>query len=123
MKGIREAALTKEELEIPEDYGYSSYGKQGSLFEGSRRTHYEETVNGQLNITVSIANSQIGEVADEYSEGYSYEKTIAKAEELANAEIAKLAGADWQKRYFHSIEDCTALWDGVEVEIKLIPIT
>ena len=142
MKGVREAALTKDEPEIAkepkhhhfdsdrydgsyydQEYGYGGYRKQGSLFAGNRKTQYEETMHGQLKITVSISNSQIGDVADEYSEGYSYEKTIAKAENLAKDEMTKLAGAEWQKRYFYSMEDCNASWGGVEVEIKLTPLT
>lgn len=140
MKGIREAALTKDEPEIKkekhlpfdsdrydgsyydQDYGYGGYRKQESLFNGSHKTKFKEKVDGQLKINLSIPNSQLKDAADEYHPSYTYQGLIDKAEILAIDEITKLAGQDWQKRYFHSIEDCTVSWDGVEVEILLNPL-
>ena len=133
MKGIREAALTKDEPEIfqkkkhksfdfdryDRDYGYGSYEKQDSLFDSSRKTKFEEA-DGQLTIKLSIPNEKIGAVADEYSSRYSHEATMNKAEELALKEIDKLAKDDWQEKYSYEITDCMALWSSVDLEILLL---
>ena len=136
MKGIREAALTKDEPEIAKEpnhksfdfdrydgnYDYGDYRKQSSLFDGSHKSKFGNEMDGQLKINLTISNSKIGDAADENHPSYTYQGLIDKAESLAEDEITKLAGKEWQKKYLHFIQDCTVLWNGVEVEIILNPI-
>ena len=126
MKGIREAALTKDEPEQKfkrfefDEYDDYGYGKQSSLFGKNRKTNIEES-NGQLTIKLSIPNKKIGVSEYEYGDNYSPE-ALNKAEAVALKEISKLAGSDWQERYSYSIEDCLPMWSDVEIEIILSPI-
>jgi len=124
MKGIREAALTKDERNFNFDsydrnYGYEDYSRLDSPFDTGRKTKLED-VEGQLTIKLSIPNKKIGIPEYEYGDNYSPE-AISKAESIALKEISKLAGNNWQERYSYSIEDCMPMWSDVQIEILLIP--
>lgn len=127
MKGIREAALAKDEPEIKPkrfnfdeeyydaDYGYGkNYQKQGSLF-GSKTI----SPDGQMMLKISVPFEKI-KVNKDFTESCT-ESDFNKAEEYALKQINKFAGNNWEEKYSYSVEDCLELFDSIDLEIALIP--
>lgn len=145
MKGVREAALSKDEPEkefdhnsfdsdrydgsyYDKDFGYGSrygsYRGQGSLFKSSRKTKIkeEEQVEGQLKISLTINSSLVGDLTDEDSLNSDMNAASDKAEILAREALIKLAGEDFESRYSTKVE-VEESWDEFEVIITLNPLT
>jgi hypothetical protein len=116
MKGIREAAMSKE----PEPYAYDNYGstydgvtykpKNSSLFDYDNYPVKKsvETVKGVIEIMFTVEQEALGPVGDDSSLSFDWNKAQNKAEEIAYDRLIELCGKEIESKYsleFNTYDD------------------
>lgn len=122
MKGIREAAMSKEpkesslfDSELYRDEQYPSYSQRNYS-----RGNYKITNKGEITISMIIDSGEIGEIADYTNPAYDWAAAETKATEIAYDRTEALLGKGYALRYSASFQ-ISPEYDEFEVTVTLIP--
>lgn len=128
MKGIREAAMSPDKepaITWPKTSSWDTSRYDGNYaandYKPSYDTGYKKPVKGQITITMSIENNEIGNETDEDNPAYDPVLAAKIAEALAYKRLEELAGNDYAKRYTISFE-ADDYFNSYEITIILTPI-
>lgn len=135
MKGIREAAMSKEEQLIPRypsrQTSLYDYGEYNPTLAEIRRDEAEyenyDFNDGPINkdqiiISLIIENEALGNIENDFTnDGYDWEAVEMKAKEIAYDRIKELLNKDFESKYEASYQ----IEQGLEIEatVTLTPIT
>lgn len=109
--------------ELYDDADYYGTGYSGGAYNPRSSKSYlpEVTPKGQLEITMAIPMSEIGDCADDNNPAYNWGLACQKATEIAYDRIEELAGKDYESRYVctFKVDEGFLEWEAV---VTLTPV-
>lgn len=127
MKGIRDLALNPEPTKTEYLGHQTSFADdgwdKGEYFgKGYLPEKPIKTPKGQLNIRMSFDIEELGPIADETSDDYSWIKATTLAEEMAYDKMKEIMNKDFESKYMLAFEVIDGYSD-YTVEVTLTPTT